>query len=197
MFHRSNGDPHPFSPARRAELFPCHWQASRPVAKGRGGGCMGGAEYSAPSRNSGQIFATLSHLPFCHLSPGPAKHSGWSAFDRIPLLASSNMSCDLCIRIHQLFKDAQISPSSGSFRTGPDHFLFASARPGGCFTNSDGRSDQWRTILLWTNNMGQWSVTRSDSPSLLVKHPTGARIASQQVWLRAWGLHVYIFGTGN
>ena len=26
-----------------------------------------------------------------------------------------------------------------------------------------------RTILLWTNNIGRWSVTRSDGPSCLLK----------------------------
>ena len=30
-----------------------------------------------------------------------------------------------------------------------------------------------RTILLWTNNMGGWSVARSDGPSLLVKQAPG------------------------
>ena len=45
--------------------------------------------------------------------------------------------------------------------------------PGGCFSNSDGLSDRGQTILLWTNNMGRWSVARSDGPSLLVKQPPG------------------------
>ena len=35
---------------------------------------------------------------------------------------------------------------------------------GGCFTNSDGPSDQWWTILLWSNNMVQWSVAWTDCP---------------------------------
>ena len=37
--------------------------------------------------------------------------------------------------------------------------------------NSDGRSDPWQTILLWTNNMGKWSVAQSDILTLLVKPP--------------------------
>ena len=45
--------------------------------------------------------------------------------------------------------------------------------PGGCFTNSDGLSDRNQTILLRTNNMGQWSVAWSDCPSLLMKQPPG------------------------
>ena len=48
---------------------------------------------------------------------------------------------------------------------------------GGCFTNSDGLSDSGQTILLWTNNMGRWSVAQSDSPSLLVKQPPESSIA--------------------
>ena len=47
---------------------------------------------------------------------------------------------------------------------------------GGCFTNSNGLSDRGRTILLWTNSMGQWSDARTDSPSLLVKQPLGALV---------------------
>ena len=43
----------------------------------------------------------------------------------------------------------------------------------GCFTNSDGPSDRWLTILLWTDNVGRWSIFQSDGPSLLVKLPSG------------------------
>ena len=39
-------------------------------------------------------------------------------------------------------------------------------RTSGCFTNSDGPSHR-----ATTKNMGRWSVTWSDSPSLLVKQP--------------------------
>ena len=41
--------------------------------------------------------------------------------------------------------------------------------PGGCFNKHDGRPTGRRTILQWTNNMGGWSVARSDSPSCLLK----------------------------
>ena len=44
----------------------------------------------------------------------------------------------------------------------------------GCFNKHDGRPTGRRTILLWTNNMGGWSVARSDSPSCLLKQaPVG------------------------
>ena len=33
------------------------------------------------------------------------------------------------------------------------------------------RLTRWRTILLWTKNIGRWSVAQSDSPSCLVKQP--------------------------
>ena len=40
---------------------------------------------------------------------------------------------------------------------------------GGCFNKHNGRATRRRTILQWTNNMGGWSVARSDSPSCLLK----------------------------
>ena len=42
---------------------------------------------------------------------------------------------------------------------------------GSGFTKSEGPSDWWQLILLWTN-MGQWSV----GPSLSVKHPHGVPV---------------------
>ena len=42
---------------------------------------------------------------------------------------------------------------------------------GGVSISTTDRPTRRRIILLWTNNMGGWSVARSDSPSLLVKHP--------------------------
>ena len=53
---------------------------------------------------------------------------------------------------------------------------------GRCFTNSDGPSDWWRTILLWTNNTEQWSVARSARPSLWVKHPLIPSLLFQIRW---------------
>ena len=47
------------------------------------------------------------------------------------------------------------------------------SRPGGRFNKHDGRPTGRRTILQWTNNMGGWSVARSDSPSCLLKRPPG------------------------
>ena len=56
--------------------------------------------------------------------------------------------------------------------------------PGVCFTNSDGPSDRSRTILLWTNNIGGWSVAQSGSPSLLVKQPPPCNYARPRFWIR-------------
>ena len=45
---------------------------------------------------------------------------------------------------------------------------------GDCFTNSDGPSDyRRRTILLWTNIMGRWSVVRSSGRWVLMKQAAG------------------------
>ena len=38
----------------------------------------------------------------------------------------------------------------------------------------DGRPTGRRTILQWTNNMGGWSVARSDSPSCLLNQAPDA-----------------------
>ena len=52
---------------------------------------------------------------------------------------------------------------------------------GGCFNKHDGRLTGRRTILQWTNNMGGWSVARSDSPSCLLKQAPGQLIRENEV----------------
>ena len=61
-------------------------------------------------------------------------------------------------------------------------------RPGGCFNKHNGRPTGRRTILQWTNNMGGWSVARSDSPSCLLKqapelHWSGVHVTKHQISL--------------
>ena len=51
----------------------------------------------------------------------------------------------------------------------PRHLGIMSGVPGGCFNMYEGRPAGRWTILQWTNNMGRWSVARSDSPSCLLK----------------------------
>ena len=52
-------------------------------------------------------------------------------------------------------------------------------RPGltitrGCFTNSDGLSDQATDHTAMDKIMGRWFIAQSDSPQLLVKQPPGS-----------------------
>ena len=47
-----------------------------------------------------------------------------------------------------------------------------------------GRPTGRPTILQWTNNMGGWSVARSDSPSCLLKQAPGWRHRTQMK--RGW-----------
>ena len=51
--------------------------------------------------------------------------------------------------------------------------LLTHSDPGACFNKHEGRPPGSRTILLWTNNMGGWSVAWADGPSLLVKQLPG------------------------
>ena len=51
---------------------------------------------------------------------------------------------------------------------------------GGCFNKHDGRATGRRAILQWTNNIGGWSVTRSDSPSCWLKQAPGPQLRT--VW---------------
>ena len=46
--------------------------------------------------------------------------------------------------------------------------------PEGVSLTATDRSTGWRTILLWTNSPGRWSIAQSDGPSLLVKQPPGS-----------------------
>ena len=51
--------------------------------------------------------------------------------------------------------------------------------PGGCFNKYAGRPTWRRTILQWTNNMGGWSVARSDSSSCLQKQAPDLKFLTQ------------------